>query len=206
MTADGTTSLGLTRHSHGTATTLGGPGPTTHEHGQPRHSHKGPGRVAEPAPAPHVACPSCGKGDVEVMVQSHVTWRGGEQVEVEPPDLGDGFAGASCTEYDVCRTSLNPEIGDGRIRRAHLAIDGDPVEGVGDELIGRWIAAAYAAIGHEHPEWAVTFNDDGTMTCTECGQTAPGEHDVLTVTERCGDGRCGSPSCTRCNPDAIPED
>lgn len=130
-----------------------------------------------------VLCPSCGQGEVRATFQVLVTYgldaEGRVTEDAGEPD-SDSFVYAECTN-EACDVALAQEPGDGRLRNAGLVVNGEPVED--DVLLPAWVAATYAAIGHEHPEWAVTFNEDGTMTCTECGAVAPAADEVLTLTD-----------------------
>lgn len=125
-----------------------------------------------------VPCPSCGTGTVLATFQTELTL-GAQAPTTAAPDT-DGFIAAECTN-DECRDMLAQDPGDGRLRNAGLQRDTDPDAWVDDpDLTAAWKNAVVKVmvIGCTHPDWAVTFNDDDdTMTCTVCGQTAPGGQD-----------------------------
>lgn len=119
-------------------------------------------------------CPSCGTGLLSADFQVIATLNG------STPTYGtadsDAFVAAYC-DNDDCRVSLDG-AGDGRLRRAELLQDGEPLDAP-DEVTDAWIRAVTQLLPCEHPESVVTFSDDGTTTCTACGATAPGQNDLL---------------------------
>lgn len=89
------------------------------------------------------ACPSCGVGTVHATFQVFISypWVG----EPPAPDT-DFFVEASCDNAE-CADTLSGG-GDGRLRRAGLFRDYDPVAGE-DELEAEWIATVRRIIRQE---------------------------------------------------------
>lgn len=88
-----------------------------------------------------LVCPSCAIGRLTVGVQVSAALTDGE-LDTDWPTTDD-FVSAWCSNPD-CVDALAQEPGDGRLRRAHVERDGEPVDE--PELEERWISAVEVAL------------------------------------------------------------